>query len=99
MRTAEPPVPERVSPEEAVEYPVVVTVPTAGINERAGLSIPMLLGALLLFVPAFGLIYLAMGSGAAECGSGTALRVDRVTGAMVNCDGTPFEGRRAEWRA
>lgn len=95
MRTAEPPVPERVSPEEAVEYPVVVTVPTAGITERTGLSIPMWLGALLLFVPAFGLIYLAMGSGAAECGSGTALRVDRVTGAMVNCDGTPFEGRSA----
>lgn len=87
------PTPERVSPEEALEYPVVVTVPTAGITERTGFSIPMWLGALLLIVPAFGLIYLALGSGATECGSGTALRADRVTGVLENCDGTPFEGR------
>lgn len=92
---APPPAPERVSPEEALEHPVVVTVPTAGITERTGYSIPMWLGALLLIVPAFGLIYLAMGSGAAECGAGTALRVDRVTGEAINCDGTPFEGRGA----
>lgn len=87
------PTPEKVSPEEALEYPVVVTVPTAGITERTGFSIPGWLGALLLIVPAFGLIYLALGSGAAECGSGTALRADRVTGVLQNCDGTPFEGR------
>lgn len=92
---AAPPPPERVSPEEALEYPVVVTVPTAGITERTGFSIPTWLGALLLIVPAFGLIYLALGSGAAECGSGTALRPDRVTGVIENCDGSPFEGRGA----
>src|SRR5690606_38527995 len=36
-----PPAPETVTPEEALEYPVVVTVPTAGIAERTGFSIPM----------------------------------------------------------
>lgn len=92
---AAPPPPERVSPEEALEYPEVVTVPTAGITEQTGFSIPTWLGALLLLVPAFGLIYLALGSRAAECGSGTALRPDRVTGVLENCDGTPFEGRGA----
>src|SRR5690606_8548179 len=90
-----PPAPETVTPEEALEYPVVVTVPTAGIAERTGFSIPTWLGALLLLIPAFGLIYLAMGSGATECGAGTALAADRVTGEQVNCDGTPFEGRGA----
>lgn len=89
-----PPAPERVSPEEALEYPVVVTVPTAGITERTGFSIPMWLGTLLLIVPAFGLIYLALGT-APECGSGTALQADRVSGVLENCDGTPFEGRGA----
>jgi mono/diheme cytochrome c family protein len=92
---APPPAPETVTPEEALEYPVVVTVPTAGIAERTGFSIPTWLGALLLLIPAFGLIYLAMGSGATECGAGTALAADRVTGEQVNCDGTPFEGRGA----
>ncbi len=87
-----PPAPERVSPEEALEYPVVVTVPTAGITERTGFAIPMWLSALLLFVPAFGLIYLSVAAGA-ECGDRTELRVDRVTGLVENCDGSPFEGR------
>ncbi|MFP3915660.1 MAG: c-type cytochrome, partial [Actinomycetota bacterium] len=76
-----------------LEYPVVITVPTAGITERTGFSIPAWLGTLLLLVPAFGLIYLALGSGAAECGQGTALAADRVTGVAENCDGTAFEGR------
>src|SRR5688572_14318989 len=92
---APPPAPETVTPEEAIEYPVVVTVPTAGIAERTGFSIPNWLGALLLLIPAFGLIYLAVGSGATECGAGTALAADRVTGEAVNCDGSPFEGRGA----
>ncbi|HSJ36440.1 MAG TPA: cytochrome c, partial [Acidimicrobiia bacterium] len=88
------PAPERVSPEEALEHPVVVTVPTAGITEKTGFSIPSWLGALLLIVPAFGLIYLAMGT-STECGLNTGLRVDRATGLVENCDGTPFEGRGA----
>lgn len=87
-----PPAPEHVSPEEAMEYPVVVTVPTAGITEKTGFSIPSWLGALLLIVPAFGLIYLAMGTGV-ECGEGTSLRIDRVTGLVENCDGSAYEGR------
>lgn len=86
------PTPERVSPDEALGYPVVVTVPTAGITERTGFSIPAWLSALLLVVPAFALLYLAMGA-SAGCGDGTILRVDRVSGAMVNCDGSAFEGR------
>lgn len=92
--TAPAPTPERVTPEESLEYPVVVTVPTAGIKERTGFSIPSWLGALLLIVPAFGLIYLALGT-STECGLGTSLRVDRATGVVENCDGTPFEGRGA----
>lgn len=88
------PVPERVTPDEALEYPVVVTVATAGITERTASSIPSWLGAILLIVPAFGLLYLALGA-SAECGTGTELRVDRITGLVENCDGTPFEGRGA----
>ncbi|HJR92263.1 MAG TPA: cytochrome c [Acidimicrobiia bacterium] len=86
------PTPERVSVSEAMEYPVVVTVPTAGITERTGFNMPTWLGALLLIIPAFGLLYLAMGA-SAECGSGTELGIDRVTGELINCDGTAFEGR------
>lgn len=89
------PTPARVSTGEALNYPAVVTVPTAGITERVGFPIPAWLGALLLCVPVFGLTYLALGSDAAECGSGTALRADRVTGMLENCDGSPFEGRGA----
>ncbi len=89
---APPPAPETVTPDEALEYPVVVTVPTAGITERTGFAIPAWLGTLLLIVPAFGLLYLAVGAGA-ECGVGTVLQADRVTGMVENCDGTPFEGR------
>ena len=88
------PAPARVSTEEAHEYPVVVTVPTAGIKERTGFSMPAWLGMMLLIIPAFGLIHLALGSGS-ECGTGTELRVDRVTGLVENCDGSPFEGRGA----
>lgn len=88
------PQPERVTLDEVLEHPVVVTVPTAGISERTGFSIPAWLGALLLIVPAFGLIYLAMGA-SADCGTGTELRVDRVGGELTNCDGSPFEGRAA----
>lgn len=86
------PTPERVTISEAMEYPVVVTVPTAGITERTSFSMPTWLGALLLIIPAFGLLYLAMGA-SAECGSGTELRVDRVSGELINCDGSAFEGR------
>lgn len=91
---APPPAPETVTPDEALEYPVVVTVPTAGIAERTGFAIPAWLGTLLLIVPAFGLIYLALGA-SADCGVGTGLQVDRVTGVVENCDGSPFEGRGA----
>jgi mono/diheme cytochrome c family protein len=84
--------PERVTLSEAMEYPVVVTVPTAGITERTSFAMPTWLGALLLIIPAFGLLYLAMGA-SAECGTGTELRVDRVSGELINCDGSAFEGR------
>lgn len=89
-----PPAPARVSPEEALEHPVVVTVPTAGIKERTAFSMPVWLGVLLLILPAFGLIHLALGA-STSCGTGTNLRVDRVSGIVQNCDGSPFEGRGA----
>lgn len=89
-----PPAPATVTLEEARAHPVVVTVPTAGITERTSLALPGWLASLLLVVPAFGLLYLALGAGA-ECGPGTALAIDRVTGLVENCDGSPFEGRGA----
>jgi hypothetical protein len=55
---------------------------------------PAWLGVLLLILPAFGLIHLALGASTA-CGTGTNLKVDRVSGIVQNCDGSPFEGRGA----
>lgn len=90
-----PPVPERVDPREALDYPVVVSVPTAGIKERTNSALPRWLSAVFLIIPAFGLLYLAgalSGAGVCEEG-GINLAVDRQTGIPVNCDGSDFEGR------
>jgi mono/diheme cytochrome c family protein len=40
----------------------------------------------------FGVLQLA-GATSNECGEGTELAVDRVSGGLLNCDGSPFEGR------
>ncbi|HEX5671809.1 MAG TPA: hypothetical protein VFY46_03710, partial [Acidimicrobiia bacterium] len=45
------PPPAEVSPKEAVRYPVVVTVPTAGLSERTSGAIPWWLAAFLVIIP------------------------------------------------
>ncbi len=86
------PPPAEVSPKEAVRYPVVVTVPTAGLSERTSGAIPWWLAAFLVIIPLFGLLQLA-GAAVNDCGLGGELLPDRVTGELRNCDGTEFEGR------
>jgi mono/diheme cytochrome c family protein len=86
------PEPSEVNPKEALRYPAVVTVPTAGLVERTVGTIPRWLTAAFFILPLFGLIQLASAT-SNDCGQGTELAVDRVTGAVENCDGTPFEGR------
>ncbi len=90
-----PPPPSEVSPEEALDHDVVVSVPTAGLKERTSTTIPQWLVAALLIVPAFGLLYLASnGTADATCSeTGVVLRVDRATGTLENCDGSEFTGR------
>ena len=88
------PEPTEVNPKEALRYPAVVTVPTAGLVERTVGAIPRWLTAAFFILPLFGLIQLASAT-SNDCGSGTELAVDRVTGAIENCDGSPFEGRGA----
>ena len=87
-----PPTPREVSPKEAVRYPVVVAFPTAGLKERTRSTIPWWLAATFVIIPLFGLLQLA-GATTNECGVGTELLPDRVTGELRNCDGTEFEGR------
>jgi mono/diheme cytochrome c family protein len=87
-----PPPPAEVSPKEAVRYPVVVTVPTAGLSERTAGAVPWWLAAFLVIIPLFGLVQLA-GAADNECGLGAELLPDRVTGELRNCDGSEFEGR------
>jgi mono/diheme cytochrome c family protein len=87
-----PPPPTEVSPKEALRYPVVVTVATSGLTERIVPSLPKWLASMLLLIPLFGLFQLA-GATSNECGEGGELLVDRVSGVLINCDGTPFEGR------
>ena len=92
-----PPAPTVVSPEEALDVPVVVSVPTAGLTERTASSIPKWLVAAFLLLPLFGLLHLA-GVGTADAGceeGGFTLAVDRVSGEVENCDGSAFEGRAA----
>ena len=88
------PVPTEVNAQEALRYPAVVTVPSAGLLERTVGSVPRWLAAAFMILPLFGLLQLASAS-SLDCGQGTELAVDRVTGVLENCDGTPFEGRGA----
>ncbi|MCA1735851.1 MAG: cytochrome c [Actinobacteria bacterium] len=88
------PAPSEVNAKEALRYPAVVTVPAAGLLERTAGSLPRWLAAAFLVLPLFGLLQLASAS-SLDCGQGTELLVDRVTGVLENCDGSPFEGRGA----
>jgi mono/diheme cytochrome c family protein len=76
---------------EASNLPVVVTVPTTGIKERTNFVMPKWLAGLLLVAPLFALFALG-GAATGECGSATELRTDVVSGEIVNCDGSKFEG-------
>ena len=87
-----PPPPAEVSPKEAIRYPVVITVPTAGLSERTAGAVPWWVAAFLVVIPLFGLLQLA-GAANNECGLGGELLADRVTGELRNCDGSEFEGR------
>lgn len=87
-----PPPPTEVSPKEALRFPVVVTVPTSGLTERIVPTLPRWLASMLLLIPLFGLLQL-FGTTTNDCGEAGELLVDRVNGALVNCDGSPFEGR------
>lgn len=86
------PPPAEVNPKEAIRHPVVVTVATAGLSERTAGVVPWWLAAFLVIIPLFGLLQLASAT-ANDCGLGTELLPDRVTGELRNCDGSDFEGR------
>lgn len=86
------PAPETVTPGAAARLPEVVTVATAGIRERTSFTIPKWLTAVLLVAPLFALFALG-GSSTGQCGEATELKVDVVTGDIVNCDGTEFTGQ------
>jgi hypothetical protein len=85
------PVPAEVTAAEAAHLPEVITVPTAGIKERTNFTIPRWLTALMLIAPLFALFALG-GSATGACGEGTELRVDVISGDIVNCDGSEFTG-------
>jgi mono/diheme cytochrome c family protein len=80
-----------VTASEASQLPEVVTVPTAGIRERTNFNLPRWLFGVMLIIPAFALFTLG-GSATGTCGEATELRVDVVTGEIVNCDGSEFTG-------
>jgi hypothetical protein len=86
------PVKSEVNAQEALRFPAVVTVPITGLLERTVGSIPRWLAAAFVILPLFGLLQLASAA-SLDCGQGTELAVDRVTGVIENCDGSPFEGR------
>jgi mono/diheme cytochrome c family protein len=89
-----PPAPDKVTPEEALSVPVVVSVPTAGLKERTSSALPRWMAVALMIVPLFGLLYLTSNIQSAGCvDGGFELAVDRVTGFGENCDGSAFEGR------
>jgi mono/diheme cytochrome c family protein len=87
---ASAPVPETVSGAAAFDYTAVITVPTAGLSERTASVIPRWLGLLFVWLPLIGLTYLITYANGPNCGVGGQLTVDRLTGAVENCDGTEY---------
>jgi mono/diheme cytochrome c family protein len=67
-------------------------VATAGLSERTAGVVPSWLAAFLVIIPLFGLFQLASATDN-ECGLGAELLPDRVTGELLNCDGSTFQGR------
>ncbi len=87
------PVPDSVEVSEAADWAAVTTVATAGLKERTRTQIPVWLTSLFVVLPLVGILYLLLGAGGPACGDGGLLGVDRMTGELVNCDGSRFEGR------
>ncbi len=87
--------PTEVNPREALDHPVVISVPTMGIAERTLAAVPRWLAVAFFLVPAFGLLYLSgAGSADAVCDDGgIRLQANFITGDLQNCDGSAFEGR------
>ena len=85
-----PPPPERVTVAEALDFEAVITGPTAGITERIAAAIPRWLMVLFFAVPLIGLTYLVTFANGPTCGVGGQLTVDRLSGAVENCDGSEF---------
>jgi mono/diheme cytochrome c family protein len=95
-RTIEPvAAPTEVTPREALDHPVVISVPTIGIAERTMAAVPRWVAVAFFVIPAFGLLYLSgSGSASTACDDGDVfLQTDVVTGGLENCDGSAFEGR------
>lgn len=90
--TGRAPIPTEVTAAEASSLPDVITVPTAGIRERTNFRMPRWLSSLLIIAPLVALFALG-GSATGECGEATELKVDVVTGNIVNCDGSEFTGQ------
>lgn len=86
------PIPSEVTAAEAAHLPEVITVPTAGIRERTDFAMPKWLTSVLIVIPLFALFALG-GSATEQCGEATELRMDVVTGEIVNCDGSEFTGQ------
>lgn len=85
-------VPASVGVDQAIEWPVVTTVSSAGLKERTGSIVPRWLMSVFVVVPFFALGYLLVFTSGTDCGNSGQLEVDRF-GQVVNCDGTPFEGK------
>ncbi|MDP8959876.1 MAG: c-type cytochrome [Actinomycetota bacterium] len=94
---AAPPVPvgaapappaREAAPEE--ERELVTVVQTAGLQERPETSIPRWLLVAFLVLPLYALFYVVVYAGGPDCGQAGLLQVDEETGAVLNCDGTPF---------
>ena len=85
-------VPDSVGVDEATDWPVVTTVTSAALKERTGSVVPRWLMSIFVVVPFFALGYLLVFTSGTDCGNSGQLQVDRF-GQVVNCDGTPFEGK------
>lgn len=84
----EPPAVTAFEPKEAGAVRPAESVQKAGAS--SGFSSWIV--AAFLIIPLFGLLYLVVNSNGVACGEGGRLQV-AFDGSLVNCDGSPFEGR------
>ncbi len=78
----------------AFEPKDVPTVEPVGSAQKAagGSGFSSWMVAAFLIIPLFGLLYLVVNSNGVACGEGGRLEI-AFDGSLVNCDGSPFEGR------